>query len=88
MIKIFGSLYIEFLSNLFCKILYEHKFPTLWITGLLFPVHEKSHKSLVKNYRGIMLLSCLEKLFTAILNESLITFANETTHLQKNKKDS
>ena len=34
-IKIFGSLYTEFLSNLFSKILYEHTFPALWITGLL-----------------------------------------------------
>ena len=73
MIKAFGSLYTEFLSKLFSKILHEHKFPTLWITGLLLPVHKKGPKSLVKNYRGIMLLSCLGKLFTAILNERLIT---------------
>ena len=37
MIKTFGSLYTEFLSKLFSKILHEHKFPTLWITGLLLP---------------------------------------------------
>ena len=41
MIKTFGSLYTEFLSKLFSKILHEHKFPTLWITGLLLPVHIK-----------------------------------------------
>ena len=66
MIKIFGSLYTEFLTNSFGKILYEHTFPALWITDLLFPVHKKGPKSLVKNYRGIMLLSCLRTLFTAI----------------------
>ena len=83
MIKTFGSLYTEFLSKLFSKILHEHKFPTLWITGLLLPVHKKGPKSLVKNYRGIMLLSCLGKLFTAILNERLLTFANENNTFAK-----
>ena len=83
MIKIFGSLYTEFRSNLFSKILYEHTFPTLWITGHLFPVHKKGPKSLVKSYRGIMLLSCLGKLFTGILNERLLTFANENNTFAK-----
>ena len=86
MIKTFGSLYTEFLNKLFSKILHEHKFPTLWITGLLLPVHKKGPKSLVKNYKGIMLLSCLGKLFTAILNERLLTFANENNTFAKEQK--
>ena len=83
MIKIFGSLYTEFLSYLFSKRLHEHKFPTLWIPGLFFSVHKKGPKSLVKNYRGIMLSSYLGKLFTAVLNERVLTFANENNTFAK-----
>lgn len=65
------------LSKLFTKILFTNKFPKNWITGMLIPIHKKGPKSYVGNYRGIMLLSCLGKLFTAIINERLLTYLKE-----------
>ena len=57
----------------------KNKFPKLWTTGLITPIFKKGPKSLVSNYRGIMLLACLGKLFTKILNDRLLKYS-----IQKN----
>ena len=79
MLKSFGHLYPEFLSSFFTEVFFENKFPKLWTTGLITPIFKKGPKSLVGNYRGIMLLSCLRKLLTKILNERLLKYS-----IQKN----
>ena len=61
----------------------NNKFPRAWITGMLLPLHKKRPKSCVGNYRGIMLLSCLGKLFSAIINESLLNFLHQNNILAK-----
>ena len=73
MLKSFGHLYPEFLSSFFTKLFFENKFPKLWTTGLITPMFRKGPKSSVSNYRGIMVLSCLGKLFK-ILNERLLKY--------------
>ena len=42
---------------------------------MLLPIHKKGSKSSPKNYRGIMLLSCLGKLFASLLDERLLNYA-------------
>ena len=42
---------------------------------MLLPIHKKGSKSAPKNYRGIMLLSCLRKLFASLLDERLLNYA-------------
>ena len=55
--------------------------PEIWSTGIVKPIYKnKGDKSNPDNYRGITLLSCLGKLFTAILNKRL-TFYAETIML-------
>ena len=64
MLKSFSHLYQEFLGSFFTKVFFENKFQKLWTTGLIIPIFKKGPKTLVSNCRGIMLLSCLGKLFT------------------------
>ena len=44
---------------------------TEWV---IIPLHKKGDKSDVKNYRGITLVSCMSKLFTAVLNKTIAAF--------------
>ena len=83
MLIILIQLYPDVLCKLFTKILYDNKFPRAWITGMLLPLHKKRPKSCVGNYRGIMLLSCLGKLFSAIINERLLNFLHQNNILAK-----
>ena len=41
---------------------------------MIIPVHKKGDKSDVTNYRGITLVSCISKLFTAVLNKRIAVF--------------
>ena len=83
MLIILVQLYPDVLCKLFTKILYENKFPRAGITGMLVPLHKKGPKSCVGNYREIMLLSCLGKLFLAIINERLLNFLHQNNILAK-----
>ena len=74
MLQILAECKPEILCHLFNKILVSSEFPEHWITGMLLPVHKKGSKSSPKNYGGIMLLSCLGKLFTSLLNERLLNY--------------
>ena len=51
------------LVNLFNRILDTGKYPALWSFGLIVPIHKKDDWSKVENYRGITLLSALDKIF-------------------------
>ena len=73
MLQILAECKPEILCHLFNKILFSSEFPEHWITFLL-RVHKKGSKSLPKNYRGIVLLSCLGKLFTSLFNERLLNY--------------
>ena len=49
--------------------------PTVRSEGYIVPIHKKGITNNVDNNRGIMLLSILGKLFTSILNNRLINWA-------------
>ena len=46
-----------------------------WITAIIAPIWKSGPKMDPSNYRGISLLSCLGKLYTAILNKRLMEYA-------------
>jgi hypothetical protein len=51
--------------------------PTCWTKGVIKPIFKKKgDRSNPENYRGITLLSCVGKLFTAVLNRRLEEFVN------------
>jgi len=55
--------------------------PESWTTGLIKPIYKnKGDATLPENYRPITLLSCLGKVFTAVLNNRLNIYA-ERNHI-------
>lgn len=46
--------------------------PEVWSQGFISPIYEtKGDKASPDNYRGITILSCFRRLFTAVLNNRL-----------------
>ena len=76
-LKLGKDLIKRHLLNLFNRILNTGKYPLLWSSGLIVPIHKKDDRSKVENYRGITLLSSLSKLFTSILNDRLYDYATK-----------
>ena len=61
--------------SLFNKVFDIGYFPSQWSEGYIIPLHKKGNVENVQNYRGITLLSTLGKLFTRILNNRLMEWA-------------
>ena len=61
------------------NLVFEHGIvPESWTTGLIKPIYKnKGDYTLPENYRPITLLSCLGKVFTAVLNKRLTIYAEE-----------
>ena len=55
---------IQVLGN---ELLKSEKYPKLWKTDLIRPIHKKESTSKESNYRGITLSSCLGKFFNAMI---------------------
>ena len=66
-----------YLHTLFNKIFDLEYFPESWSEVYIVPLHKKGSLDDVSNFRGITLLSTLEKLFTHILNNRLTSWAEE-----------
>ena len=66
---------LSYLYILFNVIFNKRYFPTVWSEGDIVPIHKKGNTNNADNYRGITLLSTLGKLFTSILNNRLINWA-------------
>jgi len=69
----------QVLTGLFNLVLMTGMIPEDWSIGIIKPIYKKKGSADdPDNYRGITLLSCIGKLFTALLNERL------TKHLELN----
>ena len=69
---------LRFVLKFFNKILDTGVIPEDWTIGVILPLFKnKGCPEEPGNYRGITLLSCLGKLFTAILNGRINKFMNE-----------
>ena len=64
------------LTCLFNNVFQNGYFPSIWTNGIIVPLHEKGSLNNVDNYRGITLLSTLGKLFTRVLNNRLMLWAD------------
>ena len=71
------------LLKLFNSILLYNGKTNDWYTSLLILLHKKGKKTEPLNYRGISLLSCVSKLFTAILNKRLLKYVKEQNILSE-----
>ena len=56
-----------------------------WLTSLLVPIHKKGSTDDPDNYRGIALISCLAKLFYAVLNSRLMSYCLGNSFLSPNQ---
>ena len=67
--------FVELIVKLFNLILRTGHVPEEWSIGLIVPIFKKKGSKFdTDNYRGITLLSCLGKLFSAIINTRLTKF--------------
>ena len=75
MIKSFCSTNMHILLNLFNIVFQSDAIPSDWGIGLIKPIYKnKGNINDPINYRGITLLSCIDQLFTSILNARLSLF--------------
>ena len=65
------------LTVLFNKILQEGCFPQLWREAIIFPILKGGSPHEPSNYRGISLLCSLSKIFTKLINNRLVMWADE-----------
>ena len=69
---------LSFTCALFNLILKSSIIPDAWCIGIIMPLYKrKGHRDDPNNFRGITLLSCFGKLFTACLNTSIANFLFE-----------
>ena len=65
------------INHLYNTVLKCKVFPDLWAESLIIPLHKKGDTHDVNNYRGIMISSCVGKLFLKILTKRIDTFMIE-----------
>lgn len=74
--------YIGLLTRLFNLVLSTGFVPAEWCIGSILPLYKgKGSRSNPDNYRGITLLSCIGKLFTAAINQRLQFFVERNNLL-------
>ncbi|KAK3103091.1 hypothetical protein FSP39_016377 [Pinctada imbricata] len=71
MIKISQDVCLVTYQKIFNKILNTGIFPSKWSKGYITPIHKAGNASDPNNYRGIIINSCLSKVFTSIINDRL-----------------
>lgn len=71
---------VPYLKHLYNAILTQQ-----WCKAVLVPIHKKGSLTDPNNYRGIALLSVLGKVFTKVINNRLVQWA-ETENLQREEQ--
>ena len=74
MIKICDTSIRRPLKLIFQSCLESRKFPTEWEKANVVPVHKKSDKRILKNYRSISLLPIAGKIFERLLYDRMFEF--------------
>ena len=60
--------------------------PNAWLEGVIIPIYKhKGDSNVAANYRPITILSCLGKLFTAVLNQRLTKYLDENETVNENQ---
>ena len=66
-----GDILLSHLTDLFNILLDTGYFPDGWTEGIIIPLFKKGDENDVNNFRGITLVSCVSKVFTAVLNNRI-----------------
>ena len=74
----------DILEMLFNIILHTGIIPKAWSISLIQPIYKgKGSANDPDNYRGISLISCVAKIFTAVINNRLTSYLNESNILRE-----
>ena len=65
------------LAHLYNIVINKGEFPSLWSDGLIVPLHKKDDRLDTNNYRGIIISSCLGKLFLRIITKRINDFMDQ-----------
>ncbi|MEW8547527.1 MAG: reverse transcriptase family protein, partial [Candidatus Thiodiazotropha sp.] len=76
-----GDILLSHLTELFNLLLDTGCFPESWADGIIIPLFKKGNVDDVSNYRGITLVSCLSKLFTAVLNHRIMAWCDKNSKI-------
>ena len=85
MIKLCDDQIIKPLEMIFTNCLSMSYYPTLWKRANVTPVHKKSNKNDIKNYRPISLLPIFSKVFEKIIFNEIFGFLESNQLLSKNQ---
>ena len=78
--------FINGFEKLFNVIFDNGIMPSSWLIGMIKPIYKnKGDQFDPNNYRPITMVSCLGKLFTAILNERLSEFSDSFSVISENQ---
>jgi hypothetical protein len=84
--KTTSNQFVDIYEKLFNLVFDTGIIPESWLVGTIKPFYKnKGNKNDPKNYRPITILSCLGKLFTAILNNRLNTYSEYFLLLNENQ---
>ena len=61
---------------LFNNVMHVQTFPESWNEGLIVPIHKKGDKLNVDNYRGIIISSCIGKIFLKVIASRIDSYMN------------
>ena len=73
------------LLHLFNTVIRLGDFPMDWSDGLIVPIHKKDDRLWVNNYRGIIISSCLGKVFVKILTRRIDNYMRSSGHWSMNQ---
>ena len=85
MIKYSQHALLQVILKLFNMIYTSSKYPTSWAEGYIVPIFKKDNPLDPSNYRGIVILNCLGKLFHTIMNERMHTILEEKKIISRNQ---
>ena len=81
MLKRAGHTAVQFLTKYFRAVFNEGVYPEEWLKAIIIPISKKGNKNSSENYRGISLLSLISKCYTLVLNQRLVSRAEENDRL-------
>ena len=73
--------WLDLLQVIFNAILRSGEYPSTWAESIIKPIYKSGNRNDPSNYRGISLISCLGKLFTAIIRDRMSTWAENSNLL-------
>ena len=85
MIKLCATSISKPLSILFRNCLENQCFPKEWKKANIVPIHKKSDKQLIKNYRPVSLMPVCSKIFEKVIFNSLFKYSEDNNLLNGNQ---